>query len=245
MVTWSSGARPDLSPEDEEVKRKLTKCAPRAYFELIGSDIPGPSEARPGRLPFLRSSSLSIMKLLISKSSSSSILEPLIAKPTGGELRARLEVLAKKKRSVKQKPPTSPEGFPPARGRILKVGASSSPSFVVRVGDSSRRVAEPPLEVLSILVWSPTSQGAVPPPAMNDEVKGDRNRFEAIGSKDSLFSHTELAVGAVSLILRDFNLMKVDALSVEEAMALLFQGTASVHPSVFVNLFLYCFSYVI
>ena len=79
------------------------------------------------------------MKPPISKSSSPSVSEPLFAKPTRGELRALLEVLAKKKRSVKRKPPTSPEGCPPARGKILKVGASSSPSFAVEAGDSSRR----------------------------------------------------------------------------------------------------------
>ena len=38
-------ARPDLSPEDKEVKQKLVKCAQRAYSELIRSDIPGSSRA--------------------------------------------------------------------------------------------------------------------------------------------------------------------------------------------------------
>ena len=47
LVAWPSGVHPDLSPEDEEVKRKLYKCALRAYSELIRSDIPGPSGARP------------------------------------------------------------------------------------------------------------------------------------------------------------------------------------------------------
>ena len=98
------------------------------------------------------------------------------------------------------------------------------------------RVAEPPLEVLSISVWSPTSRDAVPPLAMSDEVRGDHNRFEAARSEDSLLSHTELAVGVISSILRDSDLRKVDALSVEEALALLLQGTASVRPSSFVDL---------
>ena len=130
-------------------------------------------------------------------------------------------MLAKKKRSVKRKPPTSPEGCPLARGKILKVGASSSPSSVVGAEDSLGRAAEPPLEVLPISVWSPTSRGATPPPVMPDEVTGDRDRFKAAGSEDSLLSHTELAVGAVSSILRDFDLRKVDALSIEEVLALL------------------------
>ena len=101
---WPSSVRPGLNPEDEEVKWKLVKCAPSAYSELIRSDILRPSGARPARLPFLRPSPLSIMKPSlppISKSSSPYVLEPFIAKPTQGKLQARLEVLAKKKRSVK------------------------------------------------------------------------------------------------------------------------------------------------
>ena len=122
------------------MKRKLVKCATRAYSELIRSDIPGPFGARPSRLPFLRPSPLSVMKPLlppVSKPSSSSILEPSTSKLTQGELRARLEVLAKKKRSVKWKPLASPEGCPPARGKALKAGASSSPSSVVGAGGFS------------------------------------------------------------------------------------------------------------
>ena len=97
------------------------------------------------------------------------------------------------------------------------------------------------LEVLSILVWSLTSRGGVPSPAMLDEVR--RDRFGAVGSEDSLLSHAELAAGAVSFILHDSNLRKVDALSVEEALALLLQGTASVCPSVLADPFLYCFNF--
>ena len=100
------------------------------------------------------------------------------------------------------------------------------------------------MEVLPISIWSPTSRGATPPPVMPDEVIGDRDRFEAAGSEDSLISHAELAAGAVSSILRDSDLRKVDALSFKEALALLLQGTASVRPSAFVDLFLYCFSSV-
>ena len=115
------------------MKRKLIKCTPRAYSELIRSDIPEPSDTRPARLPFLRSSPLFFMKPLASKSSSPSVSEPLIARPTRGELRARLEVLAKKKRSVKRKPLSSLEGYPTTQGKILKVGASSPPSSFSRL----------------------------------------------------------------------------------------------------------------
>ena len=119
---------------------------------------------------------------------------------------------------------------------------TSSPSSTVGAGDSSRRAVEPPLEVLPISVWSPTSQGAAPPPTMPDEVK--RDLFGAVGSKDSLLSHVELAAGDVSSILRDSDLRKVDALSIEETLALLLQGIASVHPRAFIDPFLYFFSFV-
>ena len=98
--------QPGLSPEDEEVKRRLVKCHPWAYFDLIRSDIPEPSGAKPARLPVLRPSPPPFMKPSlppVSKSSSSSTLEPLITKPTRGKLRACVEMLAKKRRSVKQK----------------------------------------------------------------------------------------------------------------------------------------------
>ena len=149
-----SGVRPGLSPEDEEVKRRLVRCHPRAYSKLIRSDIPWSPGAKPARLPALRSSPPSVMKPSlppVSKSSSFA-LEPLIAKPTRGELQASLEVLTKMKRSVNRKTQASPEGCPPARGKILKVGFSSLPSFGVGIRDSSRRAVEPPFEVLPISV---------------------------------------------------------------------------------------------
>ena len=203
------------------MKRKLVKCTLRAYSELIRSDIPGSSGARPARLHFLRSSPLSVMKRPVTKSSLPSVSEPLTAKPTRGELRSLLEVLAKKKRSLKLKPPSSPKGCPPARGKTLRVGASPSSSSTVGAGDSSRRADEPPLKVLPISVWSPTLRGAAPPPTMLDEVTGNRDCSEAAGDEDSLLSHAELATGVVSSILRDSDLRRVGALPVEEALDLL------------------------
>ena len=72
-----------------------------------------------------------------------------------------------------------------------------------------------------------------------------RVRFGAVGDEDSLLSHVELAAGVVSSILHDFDLKKVDALSVKEALALTLQRTASVHPSAFISPFPYCFRLLI
>ena len=66
-----------------------------------------------------------------------------------------------------------------------------------------------------------------------------------MGDEDSLFSHVELAVGAVSSILRDSDLKKVNALSVEEALALSLQGATFVRPSAFTGPFPYCFKLLI
>ena len=70
-------------------------------------------------------------------------------------------------------------------------------------------------------------------------------RFGAVGDENSLLSHVELPAGAVSSILRDSDLKKVDALSVEEALALTLQGTAYVRQSAFIGPFPYCFRLLI
>ena len=51
-------------------------------------------------------------------------------KPSREELQARVEFLAKKKRSTKRKAPVAFEDSPAARGKVLKLGESSSPSSV-------------------------------------------------------------------------------------------------------------------
>ena len=91
----SSGIRPDLSPEDRDVKRKLAKCLPRAYSELIRSDIPGSSGLKSSRPSTRRPSPPSVMKF--------SYERPPVVKPTKGELQARVETLSKKSRSAKRK----------------------------------------------------------------------------------------------------------------------------------------------
>ena len=119
------------------------------------------------------------------------------------------------------------------------MGVSSSPLSAAGAGDSSGRAVEPPLEVLSISVWTLASQGAKLPPLIPKDI--ERGRFGVEGDEDSLLSHGKLAAGAVSSILRDSDLKKVDALFVEEALALLLQGAAFVCPSAFTGLFPHCF----
>ena len=84
----SSGIRPDLSPEDRDVKRKLAKCLLRAYSNLIKSDIPGSSGPKSSRPSTIRPSPPSVMKF--------SHERPPIVKPTKGELRAWVETLSRR-----------------------------------------------------------------------------------------------------------------------------------------------------
>ena len=99
-------------------------------------------------------------------------------------------------------------------------------SFAVRAKGSSRKAAEPPLKVLPISVWSPSVQSTTPSPSRRGDVGNDS--FGVEGGEDSLFTNAELAAGVVSFILRDSDIKKVEALCVEEALALSLQGTISV-----------------
>ena len=114
MVVLPSGIRPNLTPEDREVKRRLGKYHPQAYSDLIRSDIPSSSGVSPSSSPPPRSPSLPAME--------TSPRGPLVMKPTRGERRAHVELLAKKKRSIKRKAQDPPEGSPPARGKVPKLG---------------------------------------------------------------------------------------------------------------------------
>ena len=105
---------------------------------------------------------------------------PSVVKPTGKELQAQVEYLAKKKRSVKRKAQAPPESSLVIRGKILRLGASSPSSIAKERGSSdqvqarghappsiaevskvagpknpSGRIAEPPLEVLPFMLGVP------------------------------------------------------------------------------------------
>ena len=184
LVVWSSGIHLGLNPEDEEVKRKLTKCRLWVYFELIRSDISGPSGMSPSWAPTSRPSLPFVMK--------TSREGPSVMKTTREKLQARVESLAKKKRSVKRKAqaplesslairvrsrgwehllhhqPLKGGGFSdqvPARGRtppsvpeLSKVAGSET---------SSGRSTELSLVVLPISVRSPLAQDFERPPTMS------------------------------------------------------------------------------
>ena len=126
LTACLSGVHPDLSPEDNVIAQELAECSPRPYSKLIRWDIPGPSSLRSTRSTALRPSPPSSMKF--------SPVGPSAAKPTKGELLARVETLSRKSWSVKRKTSDSIEKDRPAWGKVPKLGASSSsPSTHVRV----------------------------------------------------------------------------------------------------------------
>ena len=179
LSTSLSGARIDLSAEDNVIALALVECHPRPYAELIKSDIPGPSSSRSARsatsrpLPppatkvspiepsaaALRPSPPSIMKV--------STIGPSAAKPTRGELLAQLETLSRKPRSVKRKTSDFVEKNRLTLAKVPKLGASSSsPSTHVRK----------PKWVQSPLVKAPTVVGSRSHPGSAAEAEGPLGR---------------------------------------------------------------------
>ena len=118
LSSYFSGARIDLSAEDDAVALALAQCPARPYTELIKSGIPGSSSLKPARSVALRPSLPSTTRV--------SPIGPSAANPTRGELLAQLETLTRKPRSVKRKTTGSAEKGQPALAKVPKLGASSS-----------------------------------------------------------------------------------------------------------------------
>ena len=120
LVVLSSSIRLGLSPKDEEVKWKLAKCRQRVYFELIRLNIPRSSAVSPSRAPASEPSLPFFIK--------TSCDGPSIVRPTQKELQARVESLAKKKRSVKRRAQAPLESSMAIQGKVPRLGAPSPPS---------------------------------------------------------------------------------------------------------------------
>ena len=144
-----SGIRSDLSSEDKEVKRQLAKCLPRVYSKLIKSYIHGPSGVKPFQ-PSEPSGEKSSRPYALGPPQSS------VMKPSQEELQARVEFLVKKRRSTKRKVPAASENSHAARGKVPKLGASSSPSSTQEQGPPGQfgvrgRPQHPAAEVSNVI----------------------------------------------------------------------------------------------
>ena len=231
LSTCLSGARINLSAEDNIIALALAECPPRLYVELIKSDLPSLSSSRSVRSAALRTPPPSTMKV--------SPLGSSAAKPTKGELLARLETQSRKPRSMKRKTLDSVEKSRPASVKVLKLGvSSSSPSTHVRKPEqtllppaeapkvfssqprfgSATRAVEQPLAVMPITVWNPSAKSVRPPSLRAEELEKEDSKTG--GDGDSLLLNAELAAGVVSSILKDSDLKRSSALPVDEALAL-------------------------
>ena len=85
-----------------------------------------------------------------------------------------------------------------------------------------------PLTVLPITVWNSPSDKAKSPPRRTTELKRKKLKPKADANKNSLLSSVELAAGAISSILLESDVGSSKELPVDEALALSFQGMASI-----------------
>ena len=257
LFSHFSGARIDLSAEDNAIALALAKCPPRPYAELIKSDIPSSSSSKSACSTALRPSPPSTMSV--------SPIGPSAAYPTKGELLFQLGTLSRKPQSVKQKALGSVEKDRPVSAKVLKLGTSlSSPSTPVRKPERAQsplaeapavsssqprsrpavkaksllsRAIEQPLAVMPIAVWNPPTKSVRSPSRRAEELKGKDPEPKIGGDEDSFLLNAELAAGAVSSILKDYDLVRSKALPIDEALALSFQGVASVSSHVLSRMF--------
>ena len=248
LSTCFSGARIDLSAEDNVIALALAECPPRPYAELIKSDIPGPSSSRSARSAALSPSPPSTMKV--------SPIGPSASNPTKGVLLAQLQTLTRKPWSVKRKTLDSVGKDRPALVKAPKLGASSSsPSTLVRKpervqspsaeaptvlssqprsGSAAKAkgplggAVEQPLAVMPITVWNPPTESVRSPSQRAEELKRKDPKSEIGRDGDSLLQNAKLTAGSVSSILKDSDLKRLRALPVDEALTISLQGVASV-----------------
>ena len=248
LYSCFSGARLNLSAEDDAVALVLAECLASPYAELIKSGIPGPLSLKPARPAALRPSPPSTMRV--------SPIRPSAATPTRGELLAQLETLSQKPRSVKRKTSGFTEKGRLALAKVPRLGASSSsPSTPAQKLERAQSHAaeapivlssqppsksaskaknllggstKQPLAPMPIIVWNPSTESVRSPPCQAEELKRKAPESKIGEDGDSLLLNIELAAGAVSSILKDSNLERSKALPVDEALALSLQGVASV-----------------
>ena len=151
LLSCPSGARLELSAEDDVVALVLAECPARPYSELIKSGIPGPSSLKLARPAALRPSPPSSMQV--------SPIGPSATTPTRGELLVQLETLSRNPRSVKWKNSGFAEKGRPTLAKVPRLGASSSsPSTPIQ---EPERAPSPTAEAPIVLSSQPPSQSAV------------------------------------------------------------------------------------
>ena len=100
------------------------------------------------------------------------------------------------------------------------------------------RTAEPPLDIVPIFFWSPSTQTAELPSGASEGER--RKHLGPERDEDSLLASAELAARAILSVLRDYDLKRADAMPVEEVLALSLQGAVTVCPDAFICSFHRC-----
>ena len=235
----------------------MAECSARSYAELIRSNIPSSSGLKPAKSSALRPSPPSTLgvfpfgpvaaaptrgEILVHlkgisrkprsvkrrKTDSPERDQPARAKIQKLEMPSSLLVRRPEQASsplaslVSESERASPPlaEVPP----VLCPLPSSEP--VTEAGNPSGEDGDQPLAAMPIAVWNAPSYNAKSPPGKVAEPK--RTKTKIGENKDSLLSNAELAAGAVSSILKDFDVGRSKELSGDEALALSFQGFASV-----------------
>ena len=106
----------------------------------------------------------------------------------------------------------------------------SPPRPAIKAKGLSGAAVAQPLTVLPITVWNPPSDKAKSPPRRTTELKRKKLKPKADAIRSSLLSSAELAASAVSSIVKESDIGGSKELPVDEALALSFQGIASVSP---------------
>ena len=124
--------------------------------------------------------------------------------------------------------PPSPAQEPEQASSPLVLTLLSPPRPDIKAKGLSGAAVAQPLTALPITVWNPPSDKAKSPPRGTAELKRKKLKPKADAIRDSLLSNAELAAGAVSSILKESDIGRSKELPVDEALALSFQGIASV-----------------
>ena len=124
-------------------------------------------------------------------------------------------------------PPSSAQE-PEQASSSLGLTLLSPPRPVIKAKSSLGEAVAQPLTALPITVWNPPPDKAKSPLRGTVELKRKKSKSKADVVKDSLLSNAELAAGAVSSILKEFDIGRSKELPIDEALALSFQGFALV-----------------
>ena len=245
LPLYFSDARLELSDEDTAVALALTECSARSYAKLLRSDVPSSSGLKSAKSSVLGPSPPSTLGVFS--------FGPAVAAPTRGEILVHLEGVSRKPRSAKRRKTDSPKRDQPVRDKVQRLEVPSSPLVhrpersssplaevplvlcslpssepIAEVGNPSGEGGDQPLAALPITIWNAPSDPVKPSPGKVAEPKRRKTKPRVDEIKDSLLSNAELAAGAVSSILNDSDVERSKELSVDEALALSFQGFASV-----------------